>query len=339
MTSRLSSKHAVPWRLGWTLGFVTALGALAWSGCGPGSETRYYCDATGCFTCDAYGCSNVSAPPPQSCTGNASCPAGSVCTSLGCSFSCQSDATCAKGEICKSGLCMAPGAEPGTPKECTTKTDCKDGKTCISGSCQACGGTAGPCPCQTAADCDGGKACVAGACTATENACKYSSECGDGKLCADGQCLASCETTTCGTGFSCDKGVCKPTPSGACTTDAQCGGATPNCLAGTCGKACAADPECGDGNYCNQGACAVDTRPKPNCTTDAQCGGTAATPKKCLGGFCKYTCATDQYCRTIDSRIGYCAKDGVCRDATEANASCVQSSDCGGKTCIDNQCR
>ena len=105
-------------------------------------------------------------------------------------------------------------------------------------------------------------------------------------------------------------------------------------------KACTGDAECGGGKYCNQGACVVDTRPKPNCTSDTQCGGTAATPKKCLGGFCKYTCESDQYCRTIDNRIGYCAKDGVCRTAAEANATCFGPDDCGpGKACIDNTCR
>jgi len=105
-------------------------------------------------------------------------------------------------------------------------------------------------------------------------------------------------------------------------------------------KACTTDPECGAGKYCNQGACVVDTRPTPNCTSDDQCGGTSATPKKCLGGFCKFTCNADAYCRTIDTRIGYCAKDNVCRTAAEANASCTSASQCpSGQSCIDNSCR
>lgn len=322
------------------IGVLGALGAVAWSGCGPGTETRYYCDDSGCFQCDAYGCSNVAAPTHHACTGNASCPPGSICTMAGCTASCTSDSACPRGEVCKSGLCTAPGTDPGAKKDCTTKADCEGGKVCVESTCQACGGTAGPCPCQTASDCSGGQACVGGACTAPENACKYSSECGDGKVCADGQCLASCEAAQCAAGLSCDKGVCKPdTIGGACSGDGQCSGETNKCLAGKCVKTCAGNPECGDGKYCNQGACVVDTRPKPNCTADAQCGGGAATPKKCLGGFCKYTCTTDPYCRTIDTRIGYCAKDGVCRDATEANAACVSPSDCVGKSCIDNQCK
>jgi len=83
----------------------------------------------------------------------------------------------------------------------------------------------------------------------------------------------------------------------------------------------------------------VDTRPQPNCTTDAQCAG-GANPRVCRDGFCKYTCTDDQGCRTIDSRIGYCAQDKVCRTAQEANPECRTSTQCGqGKLCIDNQCR
>jgi hypothetical protein len=137
--------------------------------------------------------------------------------------------------------------------------------------------------------------------------------------------LKSCTATApCDAGFTCDKSVCKP---------AAVDGGT-----GT--KTCTLDGECGSGNYCNAGTCAVDTRPKPNCTTDDQCVASAATPRKCLGGYCKYTCSSDQYCRTIDSRIGVCAKDSVCRTAAEATAACLAAADCAtGQSCIDNQCK
>jgi hypothetical protein len=165
-------------------------------------------------------------------------------------------------------------------------------------------------------------------------------------VCADGQCLASCESTTCAAGFSCNKGVCeKGATTVSCARDAQCTTEAPRCAAGACVTPCAGDAECGGGRFCDQGACVTDTRPTPNCTDDAQCGGTASTPKRCLGGFCKYTCSTagatgDAYCRTIDSRIGYCAKDLVCRTAAEANAACTSPSDCSnGTSCIDNTCR
>ena len=170
---------------------------------------------------------------------------------------------------------------------------------------------------------------MSGSCTATSNTCKYASDCATGKVCADGACLTSCETATCASGFLCEKGVCQPTQQtggdGGSTTPVTCSDAAP----------------CATGYYCNQGTCAVDTRPQPaNCSTDAECGGTGSAPQKCLDGFCKYTCTDDAYCRTIDNRIGYCAKDKVCRTAGEANAACTGPGQCpNGGSCINNQCK
>lgn len=329
------------------LGLFGALGVIAW-GCGSGYETRYYCDATNCYDCDAYGCAPVATPTYPACTGNSSCAPGTLCTSNGCTATCSTDAQCRKGETCQAGLCSPPGKTPGTTKECSTKADCGADKTCTGGVCLACGGSNGPCPCTTKDDCSAGQLCIAGACTAQTNTCKYSSECSDSKLCADGQCLAACGPSgTCDAGFVCEKDVCKPVPTTggtpACTSDTQCTSPdAPNCVSGSCAKACTGDATCGDGKYCNQGACVVDTRPKPNCTSDDQCGGTSATPKKCVGGFCKFVCTPpdDQYCRTIDNRIGYCAKDNVCRSAAEASAACFGPGECpNNQSCIDNKCK
>ncbi len=324
------------------LGVLGAAVTVAWAGCGSEAGARYYCDSTGCFDCDAYGCSSVAPPAHKNCTGTTSCDPGSVCTATGCTQVCSDSVPCAKGEVCKAGLCAAPTADPGARKECETRSDCPQG-TCVAGACETCGGTAGPCRCEATSDCATDQACVGGLCTAPTNSCTFSSECESRKVCADGQCLARCETTPCADGFHCDKGACHPSGGAGCTTNEQCGADTPRCVAGSCAKACSADVQCGGGFFCDQGACIVDTRPKPNCTSDDQCGGTSATPKRCLGGFCKFTCTTaqgDAYCRTIDNRIGSCAKDLVCRSAAEANAECLVATDCGnGKDCIDNQCR
>lgn len=320
MTSRLSATLI--------LGALGALGVVVWSGCGTGSEARYYCDSAGCYQCDAYGCSSVVAPTHATCTGDSSCPTGQVCTTSGCTSACTSDATCPQGETCQAGYCAAPGADAGTAKGCTSKTDCAAGQTCTAaGACQSCGGTAGACSCTTAAECGDGFSCVLGACTATSNTCHYSSECASGKLCVDGACLTSCTGGTCDNGFACVNGACAPT-----TTSGDGGSTAP--------VSCSDTAPCATGYYCNQGSCSLDTRPTPNCTTDDQCGGTAATPKRCVGGFCKYSCSTDSYCRTIDSRIGYCAKDLVCRTAAEANAACTGAGQCpNGGSCVDNQCK
>lgn len=320
-------------------------------GCGPSNSDRYYCDVTGCFQCDGYGCSSVAPPTPTQCTGSSSCTSGTTCTAAGCVQNCAVDTDCAKGTVCQGGLCLAPQQQPPATKECTTNTDCGTGKACAAGKCETCGGTAGPCPCAASTDCASTETCVSGACTAKTNTCQFSSQCGSGKVCADGQCLAECDAQTMCTGnTTCVKGVCEPNtvgtggdagadagPSG-CLNDSQClDTAAPNCVSGQCVASCTADPQCGNGKFCDQGACVVDTRPTPNCTTNAQCTGSNQT---CMAGYCKYGCTTDKTCELIDSRIGYCGQDKVCRTQAEAHPQCTQKSDCSGtQNCIGNICK
>lgn len=97
------------------------------------------------------------------------------------------------------------------------------------------------------------------------------------------------------------------------------------------------DAQCGAGNYCNQGACVLDTRPKPNCSGDSECNGAA---QHCIGGYCRYSCTSDAQCKTIDARIGYCAMDMVCRTQAEAQPQCTSKSQCAAnQDCIGNVCR
>lgn len=312
-TQKLSPPSALPFSL-FSVFAIASVGFA--SGCGPSSEVGGYCDATGCYTCDGYGCSPSEANPSTKASG----PAAPAST-------------------------PAPANNPTGPTPsatCSAHAECGVGKSCQSGACVACGGANGPCPCTEEKECGSGKACVAGACTDKQNACAYTSECDtqNGEVCFNGQCLDSCATTSCDEGKVCQKGACVDNPvTPSCTGNAQCGGDTPVCAGGTCTQACSDDLECGDGRYCNQGACVADTRPSPNCTSDAQCTGSGMA-QKCLNGFCKYTCGGDALCRSIDSRIGYCAADSVCRTATEAAPQCTKKSDCtGGRDCVDNQCR
>ena len=138
-----------------TVGLMALLGVgvvASAEGCGPG-DSRYYCDSTGCFSCDGYGCSPVTAPTPQTCTGNKACASGETCTDKGCLKQCKVDTECAKGTVCLANFCQAPGSTtPPTPKQCTSKADCSAGEQCAAGKCQACGGTNGPCACAVFAD-------------------------------------------------------------------------------------------------------------------------------------------------------------------------------------------
>ncbi len=309
-----------------TLSFrFVALGALAGmgvavlaEGCGPG-DTRYYCDSSGCYNCDGYGCHPVAPPPNPTCTGNSQCGAGEICTSVGCVAQCKADTDCAQGDVCKSGLCVAPSTTiTPTPVVCAKDSDCKSGQTCV--------GTG-----------TGAK------CVDSSNACQYSSQCGAGKVCANGECLPDCSQSgqTCPTGTTCTKGVCEP-DSNQCTTDAQCSGSTPKCENGQCVPGCVANnptASCGAGYVCENGGCVLDTSPQPNC------GNGCASNQVCLDGFCRYSCNTpdgnlSQQCQLIDNRIGYCAKDSTCRDAQEAAAQCLEASQCAsGQSCISNTCQ
>jgi hypothetical protein len=102
--------------------------------------------------------------------------------------------------------------------------------------------------------------------------------------------------------------------------------------------------QCPAGDYCNQGACVPDTRPQPNCSMTSQC----SSNQTCLGGYCRYECQTDQYCLTVDARLGKCVADpaatapntGVCKSPSEANPQCTSQSQCPmGQACIGNVCQ
>lgn len=324
-----------------TLAFATLGIALTSQGCGP-NGARYFCDQTGCYECDGYGCTQVKPPTKQNCTGDAQCPSGQICTSNGCTAQCKIDGDCPKGTICKNGLCAAPTEDPGTQKQCTTTADCKGGY-CKNNQCIACGdGKSGPCPCTPQGkECAQNEVCSAGFCTSNP-ICKYSSECGDGKVCADGQCLTDCGSgQACANGFVCQQGLCKQDPNAGktCAKNADCA-MTEVCVGGKCATSCTGTGQgtCAQGLVCNQGACV------PNLGPIGECGNGGTTMcnanQQCIGGYCKYTCSSDQECKLIDTRIGYCGKDMVCRTATEAHPECTLSSECtGGKLCVANACK
>lgn len=303
-------------------GALVGVVGLAAEGCGPG-DTRYYCDSTGCYNCDGYGCHPVAPPPTTTCSGQSSCAANQVCTTAGCETVCSVDTDCAKGDVCKNNVCVAPTSTEPPPQTviCTSNSDCGSGQQCVGSGSWA-------------------------KCEPVANVCQYSSECGAGKVCANGECLVDCSsgTTMCAAGTQCVKGVCEPTGGSQCISDAQCSGSTPKCVDGSCVPQCTTSTDCTGGEVCDNGACVTNTLPTPNC-------GSCNPNQQCVDGFCRYTCSpstctsstscqTSQSCLLIDVRIGYCAKDGTCRDQQEAEANCLGASDCtGGKLCISNQCQ
>ncbi|MBI2389343.1 MAG: hypothetical protein HYV09_07075 [Deltaproteobacteria bacterium] len=328
--SRAIPPHRSPWRFGAALAMVALGGlALAAPGCG-GGDTRYRCDSTGCFDCDSYGCKAVPTPTLVPCAwaGDSACTGGTVCTDLGCLAPCKADGECAKGLVCKKSLCTPPTVTEAKPLVCASGDDCTKlgaGALCVDGKCVA----APPCE---------GASC----------SCKYSSDCGTGRLCVDSKCETACGpgAPACPTGFDCgDKGYCvegKPT-CGPLAGGAACPSGQ-KCVDGRCSTGCASDDQClgADGKpdpkqRCIGGACVPDPRTDPTCSGDTQC--TSGT-QKCVDGFCKYTCASDDACKAIDSRLGSCSEtEKICRAPEEIAAKCTSKADCGDKSCVDGQCK
>jgi hypothetical protein len=134
------------------------------------------------------------------------------------------------------------------------------------------------------------------------------------------------------------KGGCVPNQTGGtCTTNNDCPSGAPACIAGHCTPTCTTDAQCPAGDYCNQGACAPDTRPTPTCTANHD---TCATSQQCISGYCRYTCTDSHQCALIDARIPVCASDGVCRSAAEGNPQCTSKDQCqAGQDCVGNVCK
>ena len=320
-------------RFSTVVGALAAVGAIVWSGCGPG-DNRYYCDNSGCYSCDAYGCSNVPPPGSTACTGTSNCAAGQVCTTTGCTTTCGSSADCPQGAVCTNNLCVPPGTTPPTPKECTTAAECKSGEQCVGNKCVpgpvgADGGSDGgadsnPPPdaapqCTKGTDCAAGQACVGGKCTT----------CGG----AAGPC--ACGTTSdCPSTDICVSGVCTPAADG-CKFDSDCGDATKVCIDGKCESSCAGG-FCPTGFTCVKGGCS----PNPvgtTCSSNAQCS--APTPF-CVGGTCVASCTNDTQCGPGN----YC-DNGACVPDTRPTGNCKTdlqcNSDAGGpaEQCLLGICK
>ncbi len=308
---------------------LAAVGALAFAGaegCGGGTAS-YYCDASGCYQCDGLGCKTVPSPTPPTCkyAGDAACPSGTTCTTIGCEAACKVDSDCASGLVCKAGYCAPPTSDTPKPVVCTLASDCPKGDACIDGACV-----------------------VEPACTGDGCSCTYDSDCSGGRICADGACVFGCSASApCATGFTCSaKGTCVESTTPMC--GAAAGGVScpsgEHCVDGRCATGCTDASQClgsdgkpDSGQACVGGACVPTDHPTPTCGSGKAC----ASGQTCIGGFCHYTCTTDMQCEAIDSRIGSCSKkQSICLPPAEANAQCLSSADCAsGQSCISNSCK
>ena len=262
----------------------------------------YFCDPTGCYPCDRYGCDIRD----DSCSGRRDCPSDSSCDPS--TRSCRTDAKC------QDGTCV-----PGKPVErCTSGSACDDG-LCLDGACGACSG-----------DCGGG------------TTCQFNRHCGAGRVCLDGQCTNSCTgPRDCGSGQACVGQVCAPR-SGTCVKTSECQGdavcVNNTCLEtctldGKCGNAADRCSAAIASTETSVQVCLPDNASSPECKLNVDCDG-----EVCVNGVCRTACEGSEDCVACEDGP-VCAGGGFCMTEAEANPGCRTSRDCtGALVCLDAKC-
>ena len=209
------------------------LGSFLQGGCS-GCNEEYYCDETGCYWCDSYGCRPVEPPTRAECShGDWECPPDRpFCTDDGyCVAECEVDGDCPAGLRCLEGVCVEPATPlpPNLHHGVCSGTDVCNPLTeycSTSGCCLPLGGTS----CCADVDCTTTDmvcdaethTCV----TPPEDAgpepdggtdglpppppqCHNNGECPTNYLCIDAVCKLPCTTSAeCGVGCECVGGFC-----------------------------------------------------------------------------------------------------------------------------------
>lgn len=335
-------------------------------------DTYTYCDSTGCYECDSWGCWSTGARPPgQSCTGNWSCSAGcycgpgNTCVETG---MCSKNSDCPSGHICDSRSTCIPG---GPGNQCTADANCPTGQFCdkttnmcvpsqtcspsypcpTGMTCDPARGTCVPVSCRAPTDCPRPTYCnlQTGLCVPTMT-CQTNQDCQvlPGNLTCDPTrhvCVPSlpppaCTTNAnCPTGQTCCNGVCKtppPPPAGTCTYSGECGGGV--CRldfrgVGLCHAPCTTDANCGTGDSCQNGFCDTNPNSPRTCVFNTSCPANHT----CINGVCHANCTTDANCT---NPADFCDQ-GICQPDWRVVTECAVDHDCThpGEQCVNGQCR
>jgi len=332
----------------------------------------YCCDSAcngGCGRCDLAGFEGSCRPIAAGSSGSPSCsPYVCTGTSTACPTSCTSDAHCVEGNVCSAGVCKpkaANGAACSSNGECISGV-CSEGvccdracdgtcESCASGTCSfvvagtpkagcgyfVCNGESSDCPasCTSDGQCRSDAFCDAGVCrpkATNGTACGKGGDCQSG-FCVDGVC---CESACDGRCARCDRedarGTCVPVvgnPVGgraACTNDGtvcggSCDGTSFDCSSPSAGSICAG-PSCVDGVARNEARC------------DGEGSCVLGEPRHCA----PYACG-DTDCKTTCESSGDChpSADCVqtqCVGTLENGASCVADGECKSGHCADGVC-
>jgi Cys-rich repeat protein len=284
------------------------------------------------------------------------CELGQYCKPGAACVECVTDAHCGPGRLCRADACV-PGcsaqhpvcpsgltcdASAGRCVQCTTNAQCTTpGLPICNPATNTCVG------CASNGDCTAPGAPVCNPATNTCVACVSDPECPRGQVCRQNACVPGCSPNQpCLSGQVCSPGgQCVQ-----CTSDAQCGGATPRCdlasnrcvaclpgAADTCpmGQYCRADftceRGCKTGVDCPSGVCRSD-RSCASCTQDSHC----AAGNVCINGSCTAACSATNPCGS-----GRDCCDGRCVDSRSDVANCgACGTTCGaGGACCQGVCR
>jgi Cys-rich repeat protein len=271
------------------------------------------------FTCnESNQCEAGCRSSADRCTINQTCLAGVGCVE------CASDSQCGTGRICQQNQCVlgcsanAPNCPNGLVCNmaqgrcvtCVNSTQCTNAPTNICNPAN-----------QTCVECLGNSDCKSPGqkiCDTSRNVCVgciVNAQCAAGNVCKNSTCVAGCDASQpCPNGRSCNAGQCVQ-----CTSDAQCGAATPRCNTAT--NTCVA---------CMPGA--QDNCPNAQyCRADFVCEQGCKSGANCPSGMCVNNSCTQ--C-TADSQ---CAAGSVCNSGTCVAACNGTSNKCGaGLTCCSS---
>jgi len=257
-------------------------------------------------TCAPYVCSGTSCL--ASCTTNAECTTGNVCTASSCGLK-PLGAVCTAGSECNSGFC-AQGV-------CC--------RTACTGNCMSCAltGTGGTCSTVPAGQdplnqCNdqGAPSCgTDGTCDGTGGCRRYLNG-------------TSCAAPTCRTGSYTPEQTCNGTGTCQTTTPIPCGAFACNAAGTSCLTICSTDSDCIAPNICNAGQCTK----KP---LAAPCGG----GNECASGLCQQGVCCSSSCTGTCRSCALSGTAGTCTFVPVGADPLNQCDDNGAPTCgTDGSC-
>jgi len=306
--------------------------------------------------CSMQACSGSTLTLAGRCDGNGNCTPGMnqscapyVCGGGSCNATCSTNADCSAGNVCTGGSC---GKKP-LGAACMAGTDCASGicaqgvccQTACTGTCMSCSltGTGGTC-----------STVPAGQDPLNQCADQGAAGCGtDGTCDGNGACHLYAAGTTCAAG-SCTGATYTPprtcSGAGVCQAATSIGCAPFNCgTSGSCLTACTSDTDCASPNVCNAGQCSK----KPlaaACTTAAECASGLCQQGVCCSSSCTGTCRScaltgsagtctlvpvgqDPLAQCTDNGASGCGTDGACDGAGGCRLYAAGTT-CAGATCV-----